>query len=242
MMRTAIVLMVLAAATLAVAREACEPPEAAMEPAGRERSAFHVQPPTYYLNVSASTSHSSELADDIPVALEGMSVGRVRLYAAEWLAPWIDPEALVINFYDAQCPPLIDASVSYTIPWAELAAELVLEASPRTVYMVDATLEPPFVIGSNTSIGAYCVIGWPEQPYTGLCMTEPDDVYGCGQAYYAYPPGGVPPWALISLAVGYEVDLGYSLWEPDTGMDDEPDPVFTTWGAVKRLYGSDRTR
>lgn len=242
MMRTAIVFVALAAATLAVASDVCASPDPAIEPVELERDAFHVQPPTYYLNVSASTSHSSEVADDVPQALAGMSAGRIRLYAAEWLAAWINPEALVINVYDGQCPPLLDASASYTIPWEELTTELVLEQSPRTVYMVDAMLDPPFAITSNTSIGVYCVNGWPEQPYTGVCLTEPDDVYGCGQAYWFYPGGGYPGWTPMSVGIGYEADLAYSLWEPDTGIPDgEPGSVVTTWGVVKELYRFDPT-
>lgn len=238
MMRVVIVLVALVAATLAVASDAYASPDSAIEPAERRGDALHEQLPTYFTNVNASTSWNSEVADDVPQALAGGSVGRIRVYVAEWLAVWIDPEALVINVYDGQCPPPLGASASYTIPWEELTTELVLEMAPRTVYMVDATLDPPFGITSQTSIGVYCVIAWPEQPYTGVCLTVSGDVHGCGEAYWSYPDGGYPPWTQMSVAIGYEVDLAYSLWEPDTGL---PEVDVTTWGAVKGLYWSGST-
>jgi hypothetical protein len=198
---------------------------------------FHTQAPTYYINVNASSTQNSEVADDIPSALDGRSIGRVRVYVAEWLAAWQNPAALVVNFYDGQCPPPADAVATYVIPWGNVDAQLVLEQSPRTVYMVDALIDPPFLIESPNSIGIACLIGWTAQPWTGVCLTTPPAVYGCGECYWSYASAGYPRWTLMYAGIGAHADLAYSLWEPETGVpEDEPGRQTTTWGGIKTLY------
>lgn len=198
---------------------------------------FHVQAPTYYLNVNASSTQNSEVADDIPSALSGTSIGRVRVYVAEWLAAWQNPAALVVSFYDDQCPPAMNATAMYVVPWGDLDTELVLEAYPRTVYMADAPIDPPFTIGPQSSIGIACIIGWTAAPWTGVCLTPSSSIYGCGECYWSYPSAGYPRWTLISTGIGMHADLAYSLWEPETAVpDDDPDLRVATWGRVKALY------
>jgi hypothetical protein len=142
-----------------------------------------------------------------------------------------------VNFYDGQCPPPADAVATYVIPWGNVDAQLVLEQSPRTVYMVDALIDPPFLIESPNSIGIACLIGWTAQPWTGVCLTTPPAVYGCGECYWSYASAGYPRWTLIYAGIGMHADLAYSLWEPETGVpENEPVRQLTTWGRVKTLY------
>lgn len=177
------------------------------------------------------------MADDVPSALAGYSVGQIRVFVAEWLASWIEPQALVVRIYDGGCPPALMPDATYTIPWSELETELLYEVSPRTVYQVDAALDPPFTVNADMSIGVYCVIDWENQPYTGVCVTAPDDLSGCGEGYWDYPASGYPRWTLLWTAAGYELDLAYSLWEPDTSAPGGDSAlVESTWSVVKSLY------
>ena len=198
---------------------------------------FYSQPQTYAISMNASTTHGSEVVDDIPTEFVGMSIGRVRVFVAEWMALWQNPQALIVNFYDGQCPPPTEATAMYLIPWADLDVVLVYDHFSPTVYMVDAVIDPPFVIESPTSMGVLSMIGWPQQPWTGVCMTYPPTSYGCGAAYWCYPPDGIPRWTPVYDAIGQHVDLAYSLWEPETAVpDSEPGGQAATWGRVKALY------
>jgi hypothetical protein len=200
--------------------------------------AFYCQEPTPLYLVGASTGSNSELADDIPTEYAGQQIFQVTLYVSEWLAPWRDPQAVVVNFYNSACPPDLVPDLHYAIPWNEVEASLFYLQFPRTVYEVLVTLPTPVTIQSPMSIGSYLVIDWGNvQPYTGLAMT-PETVFGCGEAYWDYFPDA-PRWTAISVALGNNpADLAYcltggttSVSESTPGMDYD-----ATWGRIKQLY------
>ena len=72
-------------------------------------------------SMNASTGLNSEIADDIPSLYAGEVVTEITLYVAEWLAPWVDPQALVIRFYDGTCAPPLSHVQEFVIDWSTLS-------------------------------------------------------------------------------------------------------------------------
>jgi hypothetical protein len=200
--------------------------------------AFYCQDPDPYHLISASSGFDSELADDIPAELAGQQIEQVTLYVSEWMAPWRDPLALVVNFYDSACPPGQIPVAHYEIPWSEVDTTLVLSSFPRIVYESVVTLPAPVTIQAPMSIGSYVVIDWGQvQPWCGLAMT-PETVAGCGEAYWDFP-GTAPRWTLLSVATGYDPrDLAYCLTGGTTAVSRTSPGVDNgaTWGRIRRLY------
>ncbi len=200
--------------------------------------AFYCQQPTPYYLVNASTGYNSEVADDIPAEYADREIFQITLYVAEWSAIWIDPQTLVVNFYNSACPPELAPDLHYEFPWGELETSLFFSGTARTVYEVVATLPAPVTIQDPMSIGSYVVIDWGQSaPYCGLAMT-PEMVFGCGEAYWDFLPDA-PRWTPVSIGTGQDpADLAYCLTGGTTSVSDSPPPVDhdTSWGRVKRLY------
>ncbi|MFH1689805.1 MAG: hypothetical protein ABIE42_06150 [Candidatus Eisenbacteria bacterium] len=199
------------------------------------RGVLYCQPPSFSYAVNASTAYESEIADDLPDSLVGRSVGEVTLYVTEWgHTEWVEPLGLVVRFYDGACAPPLEPTITYSLSWSELMTSLEVMTPPTIiVYSATAALPFPVTVTSGMSLGAYVVTDWTQQPYAGLTLTEPGEVYGCGESYWDYTPHGAPRWTPLSSATGIEADLAYCLAEVGTGIQEEE---ATSWGRIKRLY------
>jgi hypothetical protein len=186
------------------------------------RDAFYCQPPIW-ASANASSGYGSEIADDIPRALEGQNFNVVSFYVSEWLAPWTDPQGLVVNIYDDACPPPLAPYRHYEFVWSELGPEQVYyQPGYMTVYMVTATLPETVTITTHMSIGGYVLNDWGDvAPYCGFCLTEFDAGYGCDELFWDDPPNDVIRWTRFYDAFGYHADLAYCLSEE---LTDAPDP------------------
>jgi hypothetical protein len=200
------------------------------------RAVFYCQPPAAGYSVNASTAYDSELADDIPDSLAGRSIGEVTLYVTEWSAlDWIDPQGLVIRFYDGACPPPLEPAVACSVGWTQLATEL-LDFNPptRIVYAATAALPSPVAVTAGMSLGAYVVNDWGQvPPYAGLTLSPPDSVAGCGEAYWDDETHGSPRWSPVSAATDVAADLAFCLAEEGTGV---AEAAPSSWGRLKSLF------
>jgi len=199
------------------------------------RGTIYSQPAAIGFSVNASTEFNSEVADDLPDSLVGRSVGEVTLYVAEWAHwEWVEPLGIIISFYDGTCQPDLAPAVTCSVGWSDLVTELLDESPPtRIVYSATAALPSPVTVTADMSIGAYVVTDWEPQPYAGLTMTAPDNIYGCGQAYWDDEEHGAPRWTPLSDATTISADLAFCLAESGTGIDDAA-PV--SWSRIKSIY------
>lgn len=196
---------------------------------------LYCQTPSFGFSANASTPFDSEVADDLPDALSGRVIEDVTLYVAEWLdTEWIDPLGLIVNFYDGQCPPSMEPTLSCTFEWSELDVELVEDNPPtRIVYAATATMPSPIQIMPEMSMGAQVVIDWSFAPYCGFVLTAPDAVSGCGEAYWDDATHGAPRWSTFLDSTGLSSDLAYCLGESPTGLATQRE---VTWGLMKALF------
>ena len=195
------------------------------------RDAFYSQVPSVYWGANnASTGFDSELADDIPAGFAGMEITAVTLFHAQWSGGYTAPDALIINFYDAACPPTMDPATTFVIPWGELETEMVYEDA-WFVNACTATLPEAVTITETMSIGGVIDNPWGDvAPYNGLCFTDDYVVAGCGEAYWAGEFWGFPRWSPLSAYSGVELDLAYTLISEPVSNE------TSTWGALKSLY------
>jgi hypothetical protein len=145
----------------------------------------------------------------------------------------VEPVGLVIRFYDGACPPPLDPTITDSLSWGELMTSLEVMTPPtRIVYSATAALRFPVTVTPGMSLGAYVVTDWPQQPYAGLTLTEPNEIYGCGESYWDDTTHGAPRWTPLSSATGIAADLAYCIAEVGTGIQKEP----MSWGRVKSLF------
>ncbi len=186
----------------------------------RVRSAFYCQDPEYIGVYNVSSGFGSEIADDIPNEFAGDTVSEVTLWVGEWSAPWQDPTGVMVNFYDAQCPPAMSTMLSFMIPWDQWSTQLVYSGYAE-VYRAEATLPEPVELEAGMSIGAYVVITWGQnEPFAGLCATAEWDISGCGEAYLDAEWWGYPRWSPTSFYTQIPRDFAYCL-AGATSIDDE---------------------
>ena len=193
--------------------------------------AFYCQQPQAGWNaMNASNAFNSEMADDIPNELAGSAVTQVTFYVAQWAGNWRDPESFVVNFYDGACPPNMNPTYSFTIPWGQIDAQFVYQGS-WYVKEILVTLPEAVTLTENMSIGGLSNVTWGQNaPYTGLCLTDDYVAYGCGSGYWAGDHWGYPRWTPFSSYFGYPIDLAYCLHGGPIPIDQ------TSWGQVKALY------
>ena len=185
----------------------------------RVRSAFYCQNPEYIGVYGVSSGFSAEIADDIPNEFAGATVSEVTLWVGEWSAPWQDPTGVMVNFYDAQCPPAMDPMLSFMVPWSQWSTQLVYSGIAE-VYRAEATLPEPVELEAGMSIGAYVVITWGhDEPFAGLCSTAEWDISGCGEAYLDASWWGYARWSPTSLYTQIPRDFAYCLGGA-TSVDD----------------------
>ncbi len=179
--------------------------------ASAPRDAAYCQDPDYIWVYNMSSGFDSEIADDVPDALVGMAIEEITLWVGEWSAPWQDPAGVMVNFYDAECPPGMDPTHSFMIPWGDWTTVLVHDGMAR-VYRCTATLPEPVEVVPNMSIGGYVVMTWGhDEPFCGLCATREWVIAGCDEAYLDASWWGYPRWSPTSLYTGIPHDLAYCL-------------------------------
>jgi hypothetical protein len=191
------------------------------------RSAAYCQDPDYVSVYNMSSGFDSEIADDIPDALAGMTIEEITLWVGEWSAPWQDPTGVMVNFYDAACPPAMDPIHSFMIPWEDWTTVLVYDGIAR-VYRSTATLPAPVEIVREMSIGGYVEMTWGhDEPFCGLCATAEWVIAGCGEAYLDASWWGYPRWSPTSLYTGIPHDLAYCLGVTTDVDEGVPDAAVT---------------
>ena len=196
-----------------------------------DREAFYSQlPATSWGALNASSGFEAEMADDIPATFAGMEFNEVTFFHAQWGGvDFVAPDALVVTVYDEACPPGMDPSTVFVVPYAELETELLYSDS-WYVYACKAILPAMVTITDAMSIGAYLDNPWGiDPPYNGLCYTDEAMVAGC-DAYRDGAYWGWDRWTSMTEYFGYGVDLAYVL---GTGtVANEP----ASWGTIKSLY------
>ena len=194
--------------------------------------AFYCQQPhTTWLAFNASSPYDSELADDIPDEYVGYSISHVTVYHAQWAGGYTPPDDIIINFYNAECPPSMDPDMTYTVPYDQCETEMVYQVD-WFVNAITVPIDPCVYISSPMSVGGLVTVGWGQNPpYNGLCLTDEYNVVGCGEAYWAGAFWGMPRWTICSAYWGAPLDLAYCLHE-EGGTPTQS----STWGRVKSLY------
>jgi len=192
---------------------------------------FYCQHPAIaYLSVSASSGQLSEVADDVPRTLAGMPFNQVRLWIAEWNAPWQEPTAVRVQIYNANCPPELVPPVSYLVPWANVVKTLYTSNPPFPGVVYEAVIPLPeaVAVGLHTSIGVQVMNSWgTDMPYLGVLMS--DEVFGC--FFWAdLPLGGYPRWSHMP----FDYDLAYCLGMATTSVPEAVEPA--TWGSIKAAF------
>ena len=197
--------------------------------------AFYCQPPSFDYAVNASSAFDSEVCDDLPDSLAGHSITEITLYVTEWgHSEWVDPMGVVIRLYDGSCPPPLHAAAEYNISWDGLVSGLEYAEPPmRIVHRVMVVLPEPVTVTAGMSLGAFVVTGWADEPYAGLALTEPDEVYACGELYWDDEVHGAPRWTELSSATNIAADLAFCLSDEVTGIEAQRE---TSWGRIKSLY------
>jgi len=210
--------------------------EAGDSPSVATAGSFHCQT-SLYGSANASTGYGSEMADDIPASLAGLSIQRVTLLVAEWLAPWIQPDGIEIRFYAGACPPSLAPSSVFLFTWEELSGFRRNDIDPPfTVYEMTALLPSAVEIVPPMSIGAIVKNSWgTSTPSCGFMFGRANAIAGCDGFYWHLPPQ-VPHWSAMSFG-----DLWMCLGSDATGvpLGDESAPQAaqeTSWGGIKRLY------
>ncbi len=203
------------------------------EPIGQAptRDSFYCQPLNPYFNVhQASTGYSSEFADDIPLEFLGTAIQEVSLYVGEFYGDWIDPDGVVLNFYNSECMPSLDPDLSFYFPWADIEKEMVYDGSWR-VYLVSLILPEQVVVQSEMSMGAYVDNSWGgDEPFCGVGVTDYNDVYGACDGAVDAVDWGYPRWTSSSHYTGMGLDLAFCLTSGSVATEDQ------TWGTLKSFY------
>jgi hypothetical protein len=205
------------------------------------RDAAYCQDPEYIFVYNMSSGFDSEIADDVPDALAGMTVDEMTLWVGEWSAPWQDPTGVAVNFYDAECPPGMDPTHSFMIPWGDWTTVLVYDGLAR-VYRCTASLPEPVEVVSDMSIGGYVVMTWGhDEPFCGLCATGEWVIAGCGEAYLDASWWGYPRWSPTSLYTGIPHDLAYCLGVTTPVDEAAPAPVASDLRGYPNPFNSNTT-
>lgn len=164
--------------------------------------------------------YDSELADDIPSAQTGLAFNTVVLWLAEWLAPWVDPQGVVVSIYDEQCPPALTPIHSYDVGWGDIESVFYHEIpGTMVIYEVRVPLPEAVTVTATMSLGAYVINDWgTAAPFCGfLSASGARGTLGCNTMYWDNRTEGFPRWALFFYS-SYYVDLAYCLaW--DTAAD-----------------------
>jgi hypothetical protein len=192
---------------------------------------FYCQHPAFvWLSVNASSGRMSEVADDVPRAFDGMPFNQVKLWIAEWNAPWQEPTAVRIQIYNANCPPELVPAVSYQVPWANVVKTLYTfnPPFPGVVYEAVVPLPQAAMVGGHTSIGVQVVNSWGSgPPNLGVMMS--DEIFGC--FFWAdMPLDGFPRWSHMP----FDYDLAYCLGMATTSVPEAVEPA--TWGSIKAAF------
>ncbi len=193
--------------------------------------AFHCQPLNPYWNVhQASSGYGTEFADDIPSEFLGTMIYEVSLYVGEFYGDWIDPDGVVLNFYNSACLPDLDPDLTYNFAWADIPKEMVYDGSWR-VYLVTLVLPIPVMVQDEMSLGAFVDNSWgTDEPFCGVGITDYDDVYGACDGAVEALDWGFPRWTYSSHYTGLGLDLAYCLTTGSVAVEDQ------TWGALKSFY------
>ncbi len=221
MWQLAFTLAVLAAAGQACANDVPLTADGMAEVDARPHlTSSYCQNPDYVGVYNVSSGFGSEIADDIPDALAGQVIEQVTLWVGEFYGPWQDPTGVQVSFYDGACPPAVESSTSFMIPWTEWDTQLVYTGT-ATVYEATAALPEAVEIREGTSIGGYVVIPWgQDEPFAGLCSTPEWAISGCGEAYLDAAWWGYPRWSPTSYYTQIPRDFAYCLTTDDTSLDD----------------------
>jgi hypothetical protein len=181
---------------------------------------FYCQPPHMYLQTfNASTAFDAEAADDIPDDYVGVEINDVVFYVSEWGASWIDPAGVIVNFYDAECPPSQVAYRSFYFDWAGIEKEIIYDDPGWfTSYRVQVYLPELVPIVADMSIGFEVDCLWGTgAPWAGVVMTNDDDIYGDCGAYWDGVSWGWPRWTYVLDYYGVNLDVAYCLSSESAG-------------------------
>ncbi len=191
----------------------------------------------YWAGINASSAYDAEIADDIPEALVGETITHIKLYVAEWLGLWQDPESIIVAFYGGVCPPPVSPGISYVIPWGNVESTHFSSSGPMVAYEVTLELPSPLTIDPSTSLGVSLVTPWGQAaPFAGFLLANPDQSVGCGGFYWDYAAGGAPRWTDGSVVPEIDADLAYCLTIAGATAVAEPMVAPATWGHAKSLY------
>ncbi len=189
------------------------------------RDIFYCQDPEYSMVYQMSSGFDAEIADDIPSELAGQVIGEITLWIGEWDAPWQDPLGVRVNFYHEACPPTMEPTISFTIPWSEWSTELVYDGLAE-VYRATAMLPEPVAITAGMSLGVTALIDWgTASPFTGFCATPMYVSYGACVAYLDAANWGYSRWTAIDFYTTIAQDLAYCLGGIVTATPDPPLPL-----------------
>jgi len=190
---------------------------------------FYCEHPAFVpLSINASSGRFSEVADEVPRALAGMPFNQVRLWIAEWEAPWQEPTGVRVQIYNAICPPEIVPPVSYLVPWANVVKTLYTINFPAVVYEAVIPLPEAATCGLRTSIGVQVMSIWGSgPPYLGVLMS--DEVFGCF-FWTDQPLDNFPRWSQMV----FQYDLAFCLGMTTTSVPEAVEPA--TWGSIKAAF------
>lgn len=206
------------------------------------RDAFYCQDPELTAVYNMSSGFDSEIADDIPDDLAGGVIERVTFWVGEWYGSWQDPDGVMVNFYNGSCPPDLDPTLSFMIPWEDWETELVYTGI-ATVYEATASLPAPVLIEEGMSIGGFVVMSWGhDEPFCGLCATPEWAISGCGEAYLDGEWWGYFRWTRTSHYTGIPRDFAYCLSGDQTSIgDNHPTAVTTRLGNTPNPFFAETT-
>ena len=90
-----------------------------IKPLPNQRGMFYTQEPPHsgLATYIASTGSQSELADDIPSELAGHLISGLVVYVTLLDGLWQDPDGVVVNFYEQQCPPTMEPAFTRYFSW-----------------------------------------------------------------------------------------------------------------------------
>jgi len=229
-----LLLVVMAVTALACAASAINPqndldipvPASPQNPTP-DRSIIHCQDPTSgYFTTNASTGFESEIADDIPAALDGQVVGQIVVYMGEWGAAWQDPAGIIVNLYNEDCPPPMEPYDTLYFPWGDpnfMTYEFVIESPTSADVMVTLFLQTPLVIQAPMSLGFVVDNTWGvDPPYCGIDYC--DGMYGSCIGAYDHEYWDEPRWT-------ESYDVAYCL-DDEVVIATEP----SSWSTIKTLY------
>lgn len=193
------------------------------------REAIYCQSTSSSWNVgNSSSAFQSEMADDIPNDFVGAQINEVTFYVGQWGASWMDPQNLVIDFWDGVCPPGMTPLATFTIPWGDLTVQTVYNGS-WTVKQCTAVLPNYVTLTPDMSLGGFSTTPWGQNPpYCGLTIC--DQINGCGPGYIAGATWGCPRWSPFSCLFGANYDLAYCIGGAVVPAEN------TSWGQIRGMY------